>query len=223
MTTPEPHNALPRLINMSARLRMLSHRICLFLLLVDSAADAASRERHRQTLGTAMTEFESIFHTIVEGRAEAGKPTLELAAVRTYLQGGTPAPAEDIRHFVQTMQKLAARAGQGDAKTGESIHALAEFTSVRLLSVLDQLTLAFQSEAAQMQRAQLQRVAQSLEELDMVNKTTLLISFNAKVEAMRAGAAGRAFAAIADEIQRLAKQTQGVASHLRVTTTKGTA
>lgn len=222
MTAP-PTNALPVLINMSARLRMLSHRICLFLLLLDSAADAGDRARYRQALDTAMAEFEKTYRAIVEGNQAAGLPKLQLAAVHSFLHTGTPTPAKDIQRFIDSTHALAARAGQGNAGVAEEVHALADFTTVRLLGILDQLTMAFQSEAAQQARVQVQRVTQSLEELDMVNKTTLLISFNAKVEAMRAGPTGRAFAAIADEIQRLAKQTQGVASHLRQTATQGRA
>lgn len=211
--------ALPVLINLSARLRMLSHRICLFLLLQESMAAGEARERHLQTLQASMDEFEKIFSSIVDGNPAQGLPRLQIAAVRDFLFGGEAPPVQDIQHFIASMRRLGGQVGRGTADVAEAVHGLADFTTGRLLGVLDRLTLAFQTEAAQQSKAQQAQVAQSLEELDVVNRTTLLISFNAKVEAMRAGQTGRSFSAIADEIQRLAKQTQEVAAHLRLTTT----
>jgi hypothetical protein len=212
---PNAGDGLPVLINLSARLRMLSHRICLLLMLVEAPAEQGgdANAGHRQLLAGAMAEFEKIYAAIVDGNAELGTPRLAVDTVRSFLfDGGSPADAE-IRRFIVAMRALGPRIGRGGAVA--EVHALADFTTTQLLGLLDQLTMRFQSEAAQLAKMHHSRVAQSLEDLDQVNRTTMLISFNAKVEAMRAGMSGRAFAAIADEIQRLAKRTQDAYVQLR--------
>lgn len=214
-------NALPTLINQSARLRMLSHRICLFLLLLQTSQDEAASARHRQTLAASMDEFEKIFSSITEGNASLGTTKLALPAACALLFEGTEPKVHEVRHFIASMRRLAPLASPARPEVALQLQELSEFTALKLLATLDQLTMAFQSAAAEQAKSQKERIASSLEELDSVNKTTLLISFNAKVEAMRAGDSGRTFAVLADEIRRLSRLTQEVCTHLRVAATGG--
>src|SRR4051812_23909272 len=58
-------------------------------------------------------------------------------------------------------------------------------------------------------------IASSGNEIDQINLQTRLLSFNAQIEAARAGAAGTSFAVVGQEMVSLSHRTAGAAAHLR--------
>jgi hypothetical protein len=59
-----------------------------------------------------------------------------------------------------------------------------------------------------------EKVRTSLKQIDEINTQSSLLSLNAKIEAARAGAAGRSFAVVATEMGELSETTKRVAIQL---------
>lgn len=63
---------------------------------------------------------------------------------------------------------------------------------------------------------------ESMEEIQQINLKMRMISFNSKIEAARAGAAGKAFSVVSDEMKVLSEQTATVARNLRLDSARTT-
>lgn len=62
---------------------------------------------------------------------------------------------------------------------------------------------------------QLGTVESSIAQIDRINSQTNLLALNAKIEAAHAGAAGRGFSVVADEVRELSKSVNALSSQLR--------
>ncbi len=60
----------------------------------------------------------------------------------------------------------------------------------------------------------------SVEQIRNINLTKRMITFNSKIEAVRAGEAGKAFAVVSGEIKSLSDKTTAVTDKMRNDTTK---
>lgn len=63
-------------------------------------------------------------------------------------------------------------------------------------------------------RSLAQNFHSALQEIDSINLQTRLLSFNAQVEAARAGSVGASFSVVASEMQKLSKTTESIARRL---------
>lgn len=92
-----------------------------------------------------------------------------------------------------------------DATLSDSISKI-EFASRRAALMVNTLDEMVKS---------LGRVEQCIAQVDTINGQTNMLALNARIEANRAGEAGKAFAVIANEIRELSKSTQSLSETMR--------
>lgn len=209
--------ALGLLINLSGKMRMLSHRIAMFILMrarkqsgVDAGADA---DRAR----AALTEFRAIHRALRQGDRTLGIGA-EVAALIAAEGAIDAACHHDIDAFVTQAERLLA----GTESASAEIEAFVSFVSGVLLERLNRLTervggvlerlQAGQHEAS---RRSEQAVLEALTAIEKVSFSVRLIAINAATEAVRAGDAGRGFSVIATEIRALSDRTSDLVNSVR--------
>lgn len=214
-------DALSTLINLSGKMRMLSHRIAMAGLQAVHAGDADAVALYK----SALAEFQTIWETLHHGSADLGIP--EDAA---RLLGKTGAlPEEDVQtvsRFLSEARRMAsAIEGRERGADGEALSDLVYFVAEDVLSALNRITegvgrtlklqLEERSEKEKQSREAMLAAARSVRD---VSARVKLISLNATIEAAHAGESGRGFAVIASEIRSLsedaARSTAQIMDHL---------
>jgi len=203
--------ALSLLINLSGKMRMLSHRIAMFVLARDTVGERGGRE-----LDQALSEFGQIYDALRNG-SDAMRIAPEVAqSLRTH-EAIDQESAAAIERFIAMVRML--RHG-GD---GQAIMEMVEFVSGPLLDRLNSVTagvsrtldaiLDIQRQSGRKAEA---AIAETLDAIQKVSLSVRLIAINAATEAVRAGDAGRGFAVIASEIRALSDRTTDLVTSVKV-------
>lgn len=206
-------SALSLLINLSGKMRMLSHRIAMFVLVrhmesVDTTSVPAQ-------LQAALNEFQQIYAALCEGSRQ-----LRIAPDVAALLQARRAIEEDARRAIETfLGRAALVAGGGDLA---QVRDFVSFVGGALLQRLNSVTegvSATLDHVHEEQRASARRneatVNETLSAIEKVSFSVRLIALNAATEAVRAGEAGRGFAVIASEIRALSDRTTELVSSVR--------
>jgi methyl-accepting chemotaxis protein len=210
------------LINLSGKMRMLSHRI------VMSAQQAklvpADQDRAMSLFDAALNEFAQLARTLQHGSREHDIS----AETARHLNNGEAFQSDKvygvIEHFAASARDMqtSLKQGTGDAT---QLTNLAYFVADELLSTLNTITngasqtlqnaMDKRHESEDETRKKMLVAAQSIN--DVATKVKL-ISLNASIEAARAGEAGKGFNVIAHEIRELsedaAKSSNQIAEQL---------
>lgn len=202
-------DTLSRLINLAGRQRMLSQRLTLFVVLAGGGrADALS------TAEEVLTQFSNSHRLLVQGGE--GLPGLFSQSLRHAFDGASQARAR-IEAFIDLLGRTIKGLRRGERLTDAAQSAVVDASSA-LLSVLTQITQAYEQEAHQLSRAQQAQRARLNEEIQSVAREARVVAFNAQVSAHRAGPGGREFAVVAarmatitEEVEQLVKASMSSA------------
>ncbi|QPH53431.1 methyl-accepting chemotaxis protein [Pontivivens ytuae] len=140
-----------------------------------------------------------------------------LATVMADHAGSLNAP----RELRGRAERMAERALRGDRPTSAEYDALLRWTYSSFHPEMLALSSRMKEAGDAMRRSRedaaheaRHRAVDARDRIDTIARTVRLISLNARVEAARAGAAGRAFGVIADEIKSLSEQTEKVSAEI---------
>jgi hypothetical protein len=210
--------ALGRLINLSGKMRMLSHRAALFAMRAGERRDGA--ERHLAAFDEAMREFQAIFRAVREGDEGLAIPS---EAARALADDGVVGKTitDPIEAFLALANALRPSLTAGRTSP-ETTDRLVDLVAGDLLNALNRLTgavsatlnarMTSRQASTNEARAAMLKAVGSITDVSMKVK---LISINASIEAARAGPYGKSFGVIASEIRTLSEDAARSAQGLR--------
>ena len=210
--------ALGRLINLSGKMRMLSHRAALFAMRAGERNDGA--ERHLAAFDEALREFQAIFRAVREGDEGLAIPAEAAGALADDGVVGKTI-TDPIEAFLAQAHALRPSLSTGQASV-ETTDRLVDLVAGDLLSALNRLTgavsatlnarMSSRQASSDEARAAMLKAVGSISDVSMKVK---LISINASIEAARAGPYGKSFGVIASEIRTLSEDAARSAQGLR--------
>lgn len=219
-TQPNEEAVLGVLINRCGKMRMLSHRVVVTLLLQSRKETPCSKGL--EGLEKNLLEFSKIAADVLPGSATSTLPR-ELKRVLDQVNAVSPSQAEDLTRFVSTARSIQHRlTAPGSATLTQPIEELADFVTTTLLDTLnaivdgigralDHVVSTRQSQSGKQTRM----IQSSITELEKISRMIMIISVNASIEASHVGEAGRGFSAVATEIRGLSQAANKVISSLR--------
>ncbi|HTQ98481.1 MAG TPA: methyl-accepting chemotaxis protein, partial [Candidatus Acidoferrum sp.] len=197
---------LGSLINLSGKMRMLSHRVAMFALLASQESVAGNLRE----FDLALQDFCGILDAIRQG-SETHGIAREVAQVLAGSQTLTAGAMTPIDHFIKQARQLRRALDLGQCP-GAQLTLFSRFVATDLLRALNEVTdniartLNFRLGARLNQEDQTKRaVRDAIESIDSVSQKVKLISLNASIEASHAGDKGRGFSVIAAEIRALSE------------------
>lgn len=208
---------LGSLINASGKLRMLSHRAVMFgLLSACSEDDDASAE-----LDATIREFAAITAQLT-GDAKSNPLSPRVVDALRAASAVAGPHRQALERFLSDAKRMASGARCGVTADQAALKELALFVATDLLRVLNEINdgvrRALDSVAAdrKSREASARRViGESIGRIEKVSFAVGMIALNASVEAARAGASGRGFGVIANEIRQLSEDTSASVKDLR--------
>lgn len=209
--------ALGLLINLSGKMRMLSHRIAMFILLrtLKTAESKGFDGTSERQLDAALQEFRHIHQALCDG-----SPHLRISPEVAALLRDRRAIDEETGATINDFLTRASQLAQGTGRT--DIMGFVEFVSGTLLDRLNRITEGVSKtldHVHEEQQASARKseatVIETLAAIEKVSFSVRLIALNAATEAVRAGEAGRGFAVIANEIRSLSDRTTELVSSVR--------
>lgn len=209
--------ALGLLINLSGKMRMLSHRIAMFILLrqLKTSESKGFNGASERQLDAALEEFREIYQALCEGNPQL-RISQDVAALLRNRRAMDDETGRVINDFLARAGQLACGANSTD------VLVFVEFVASTLLDRLNRLTEGVRKtldHVHEEHRASARKseatVIETLAAIEKVSFSVRLIALNAATEAVRAGEAGRGFAVIANEIRSLSDRTTELVSSVR--------
>jgi len=210
-------SALSLLINLSGKMRMLSHRIAMFILVrqLETAGGGKADGTTDEQLDAALSEFRHIHMALREG-----SPHYRIERKVADLLRAHRAIDDDATRTIETFIKRAEMLGRG--RHIDKIMEFVDFVAGRLLAKLNSVTDGVSAtldhihdEQQAIARKSEATIAETLIAIEKVSFSVRLIALNAATEAVRSGEAGRGFAVIASEIRSLSDRATELVSSAR--------
>lgn len=195
-----------------------------------SLAQIAELANHTQDTGTALRALaaESLNRTesMQRGLASVGQASSESADIAQQLASGAEQLAQGANAMTATAEDLAAsiarvhEASSLQADAAQSALSTGQEGRARVAGVLDAVQdteseLALAQEAVGALHDRQKQIAAMVDAIEDIAEQTTLLALNAAIEAARAGAEGRGFSVVADEVGALAARAGAAARDTR--------
>lgn len=210
---------LTKLLNQIGKLRMLSHRAVMMLLLAQN--DSVNRDRHLSDLDAALTNFRNFAQPLIapkEVKGELAQATMVLSNRKVIHDSDLNA----LKHFIKKSIQLQAEFVTKGAVDIAVVSEFAGFVSHPLLTSVNEILQLIEVQMSSLHetaKAQAERknavISASVGELEKSTRLVYMISLNASIEASRLDSAGDGFKQIVREIRDLSSHMGKTATTLK--------
>lgn len=217
---PAIQHELVSLLNQSGKLRMLSHRAIMMLLL--EQFDPKRAEIHRDELKKTISTFREFSDPFIEPEAVKG----ELQACAIFLAKKhcfEKSAIESVIFFRKTIEAIFQKIATGQKIDIDEITPFSQFVASDLLAAVNHILEGITNQIAKIAQSEEDEanrkhavISRSVEELEKSARMVYMISLNASIEASRLGNDGAGFKQIVREVRELSDQMGNSASKLKV-------
>ena len=198
------------LVDRCGKLRMLSHRIALFVSLAEGA-EPEELDRAASQLKSTLAAFDELYESVRARRISETGTQVDAPTVRHLLEEEA---AETVASFRRRATRLYHHVQAHEAIPHATLLQFVDLVTGPLLDTLSGLTAAFSADLDSETKKRHRDMRQTLREIQSMSRGVHFISLNASIASARAGEAGTLFGAIAKEISALATESGASADRL---------
>ena len=219
-TAPTIQHELVSLLNQSGKLRMLSHRAVMMLLL--EQFDPNRAEMHQQELEKTISTFREFSDPFIDPQSVKGE-LQECAIFLAKKHCFEKSAVESVIFFRKTIEALFKKVLAGQKIDVDEITPFSQFVASDLLAAINHILEGITDQIAKLAKVEEDEanrkhavISRSVEELEKSARMVYMISLNASIEASRLGNDGAGFKQIVREVRELSDQMGHSASKLKV-------
>lgn len=209
------------LINQSGRLRMLSHRASMLLAQIGAGIDDSW---FREELAISIDKFDRGYAHVQSTLKQDSITNGEFQSLIAHADLGCRSIKSTISQFLQGINQYQAAINRSKLCSSAELSEFFKFVATDLLVALNAIVSFFEGKLNDLATTKMKNVAtlakdveESIDEVDQINLSVKILSFNASVEAARAGDVGRGFAVVSKEMNNLSSNTRLVTQKIKDT------